>query len=90
MKEIERAQLLINFIEVAARGLVKPYDLTAVFKKLNDIDVNSSIYNCCPQQTEVRDTNNVRPYIMGACDELTKILKFEKQNFEGYGRRDTY
>ncbi len=41
MTETERAQLLINFIEVTARGLVKPYDATAIFKKLNDIDINT-------------------------------------------------
>jgi len=74
-----QVDLLIRFLDVASKGLVKPYDPTYILLKLTElkkqgIDV-SGVEHCCPAGTEVRDVLDMREYIFLASERICKLMK---------------
>jgi hypothetical protein len=72
---------LINIVGICANGLKKPYDHTSFITKMKDLGLKDSmiLQQCCPPSADVHDSKDLKPYIMGALDEIFDILKIEKK-----------
>lgn len=73
-----QVQLLIQFMDVLSRGLVKPYDPTHVVKKLDELKKagidTSWAEQCCPPSSEVRDVIEVKGWYFAAAERISEIL----------------
>lgn len=79
-KDLEVAALLIQFIDVASKGLTKPYDHTSFIDKMNRAGASKMIIDsCCPPSADVHDSKDLKPYIMSAVEELFIILELKKK-----------
>ena len=79
-KDLQVADLLIKFIDVASKGLTKPYDHTSFIDKMNRAGASKMIIDsCCPPSADVHDSKDFKPYIMSAVDELFLILDLKKK-----------
>lgn len=88
--DIEKVNLLLRLLEIATRGLVKPYDPTPVASKIDalkrkGIDV-SGLESCCPTAADIRDSKDFKPYVDAALIEIAKILELEVN----YNDRNNY
>lgn len=79
-RDIEVSKILVEFIDVASKGLTKPYDHTSFIDKMNRAGASKMIIDsCCPPSADVHDSKDFKPYIMSAVDELFLILDLKKK-----------
>ena len=79
--EHQKAQLLLDFINIAKEGIVKPNDVSQAVRKLDQlkksgIEIGGAI-DCCTSSNIVRDGLEFKPYIKAATEEFFKILEIK-------------
>lgn len=90
-QEALQADLLIRFMDVCSKGLVRPYDPTPIVEKLESLRQQGfnveKLQECCPPVGDVHDVKDLKPYIMGCAEELAQILQVKKVSQDGYNSR---
>lgn len=78
-QEMQKASLILQFLNIAKEGLVKPYDPLPVVNKLvsSRKEGLDDLMNCCPPSAVVRDAKDLKPYIMAALDDLSDLMGFK-------------
>jgi len=91
--EVEYAEvaLLIQFLDVCSKGLVRPWDPGPILDKLDKLSKKghdiSHLQMCCPTSTEVRDVIDLKPYILGAAERISEMLDVPYIEFGGEDRQ---
>lgn len=81
--EYLQAQLLIQFMDVCSRGLVRPYDPEIYHAKLMKIknaggDIGY-LQQCCPPGVEVRDVLDLKDHILASAERVAEIFDIFNQ-----------
>lgn len=93
-EEAVEASLVLQFMNICSQGLIRPYDPTPIIEKLGELRLKgydtSQFEMCCPPVGDIRDVKDLKPYIMGCAERLSKILGIEpvyKDQHRGDDRR---
>lgn len=100
--EMQRAKLLLEFLEITKVGMTKPYDPTQILGKIQQFedDYNkdhelmekldlSHLKDCCMKTAVIQDAKDFKPFIMAAVEQFADLLSLEVKynNRRNYGDR---
>lgn len=77
LKEVEVWSKVLSSV---INGIPRPYDPTITVKKLKSLEADlkcdlSEIINCCPPPGDVRETNQLKPFIFKIISRIEEITK---------------
>lgn len=80
--EVE-ADLLLRYIDICSKGMVKPYDPTQIARKIHQLKKEgvdtSFLENSCPLSAEIRDCIDLKAEILLASDRFFEILNLRER-----------
>lgn len=89
-QEMQKVQILLEFLEITKVGMVKPFDPTPFIKKIDALEkegINTgNLKNCCPTSAEISDAKDFKPYIMAALEDFSEIMGLNVQKYKSHGK----
>lgn len=83
--QMQRAQLLLDFLKITKGGLTKPYDPIPIINKIEKYEHNNQVdltelKKCCPQSATIEDAKDFKPFIMAALDQFAEVMGLKLNN----------
>ena len=83
----QKVQLLLQFLDIARKGTVKPFDAAQYLSKLDNLEKEDKIdvgrlRDCCPPEAEVADCKDFRPYILASLEEYASLMGIDADKYK--------